>query len=217
YISLVLSLIWLCEVIFGVKIFGRIFSLFGSWGRVKQEINIPKIKFRQVGGLQEAKEELSEVVSYFGNPQAFHQRGAKVPKGILLVGPPGNGKTLLAKALAGECSLPFLFRSGSEFEEMLVGLGARRVRELFQKARSYPQGCIIFIDEIDSIGRRRYSINSNDLTLNQLLTELDGFRPHDNIVILAATNSLSVLDKALLRPGRFDRQILIPPPNLKAR
>ena len=172
-----------------------------------------------MGGLHEAKEELGEVVSYFNNPQTFWQRGAKVPKGILLVGPPGNGKTLLAKALAGECRLPFLFRAGSEFEEMMVGIGARRVRELFQQARSYPQGCIIFIDEIDSIGRKRYSAHPGhaEQTLNQLLSELDGFNPRDNIIILAATNSLKVLDNALLRPGRFDRHILIPPPNLKGR
>ncbi|CAI2198863.1 4779_t:CDS:2, partial [Funneliformis geosporum] len=169
--------------------------------------SVPSIGFKDIGGLQEAKEELGE-------------RGAKVPKGVLLVGPPGNGKTLLAKALAGECHLPFLFRSGSEFEEAVVGMGARRMRELFRQARSYPQGCIVFIDEIDAIGRKRYStsnVSHAEQTLNQLLNELDGFHPRDNIVILAATNSLRVLDSALLRPGRFDRQIFIPLPNLKGR
>ncbi|CAG8611053.1 4113_t:CDS:2, partial [Ambispora gerdemannii] len=162
---------------------------------------------------------------FFGE-ESFSAGGAGVPRtrfkdvgGVLLVGPPGNGKTLLAKALAGECRMPFLFRSGSEFEEAVVGMGARRVRELFRQARSYPQGCIVFIDEIDSIGRKRYSANPghSEQTLNQLLNELDGFHPRDNIIILAATNSLKVLDSALLRPGRFDRQIYIPPPNLKGR
>src|SRR5205814_7555116 len=124
--------------------------------RGKQEVAVvSNVRFKDVGGLQEAKEELGEVVSYFRNPQTFWQRGATVPRGILLSGPPGNGKTLLAKALAGECGLPFLFRSGSEFEEVMVGVGARRMRDLFNKARSLPNGCIIFIDEIDSIGRKR--------------------------------------------------------------
>jgi len=201
---------------FGTNFIGFFTSFFKSDDNQKNII--PNITFNSIGGLQEAKEELREVVDYFRNPQIFWQRGAVVPKGILLVGPPGNGKTLLAKALAGECGLPFLFRAGSEFEEMVVGLGSRRVRELFLKARVHSQGCIIFIDEIDSIGRKRYSANNHtEMTLNQLLNELDGFRPRDNIVIIAATNSLDVLDPALLRPGRFDRQIYIPLPNQKGR
>src|SRR4051812_2524964 len=204
-------------MIFGTNIIGVISYPFRRKGR--KQVTVPGIGFKDVGGLQEAKEELGEVISYFRNPQPFWQRGAKVPKGILLVGPPGNGKTLLAKALAGECRMPFIFRSGSEFEEMMVGMGARRMRELFWQARSHPQGCIIFIDEIDSIGRKRYSANTGhaEQTLNQLLSELDGFHPRDNIIILAATNSLNVLDSALLRPGRFDRKIYISAPNLKGR
>ncbi|KLL02335.1 MAG: cell division protein FtsH [Mycoplasmataceae bacterium RC_NB112A] len=204
---------------FGTNIIGWIFFPFTSFKKGERETNISQIVFKEVGGLTEAKEELGEIVDYFRNPKLFWQQGAKVPKGVLLVGPPGNGKTLLAKALAGECGLPFLFRAGSEFEEMVVGLGARRVRQLFDKARDYPQGCIIFIDEIDSIGRKRYSANTShsEQTLNQLLSEMDGFRPRTNIIVLAATNSLKVLDAALLRPGRFDRQIYIPPPNLKGR
>ena len=217
-VSFIVSLYFI-DMIFGTNFIGFISYPFRNWKKGKGEAGIPGTRFKDVGGLQEAKEELGEVVSYFHNPQSFWQRGAKVPKGVLLVGPPGNGKTLLAKALAGECRLPFLFRSGSEFEEMMVGVGARRMRELFKQARSYPQGCIVFIDEIDSIGRKRYSRNTGhaEQTLNQLLNELDGFHPRDNVVILAATNSLKVLDSALLRPGRFDRQIYIPLPNLKGR
>ncbi|RHZ35513.1 AAA family ATPase [endosymbiont GvMRE of Glomus versiforme] len=208
------------DIIFGTNFINLITYPFRTFKDNNQRINtISNIKFKNVGGLHEAKEELKEIVSYFHNPQLFWQRGAVVPKGILLVGPPGNGKTLLAKSLAGECNLPFLFRAGSEFEEALVGTGARRVRSLFEKARSYPQGCIIFIDEIDSIGYKRYSMNTNhtEQTLNQLLNELDGFKPRDNIIIVAATNSLKVLDKSLIRPGRFDRQIYIPLPNSKGR
>lgn len=211
--------LFLIDKIFNTNITGRLFSLFSTffWGDSRHRVVISSFSFQEIGGCQEAKEELREVISYFHNPEPFHQYGAKIPKGFLLVGPPGNGKTLLAKALAGECRLPFLFRSGSEFEEMLVGLGARRMRELFAEARSYPDGCIIFIDELDSIGKKRHTHNSNDLTLNQLLNELDGFSPRGKIVILAATNKLQVLDSALLRPGRFDRQIYISLPNFKGR
>jgi len=216
-ISIVFSL-WVSDMFFSTNFTGILFYPFKNWKKGAQESSIPHLKFKDIGGLNEAKEELAEIVTYFHNPQIFWQRGATVPKGILLVGPPGNGKTLLAKAVAGECKLPFIFRSGSDFEEMVVGLGSRRIRELFQQARSYQQGCIIFIDEIDSIGRKRYSANNHtELTLNQLLNELDGFRSRENIVILAATNTLNVLDSALLRPGRFDRQIYIPLPNQKGR
>jgi ATP-dependent metalloprotease FtsH len=174
--------------------------------------------FRDVNGLKEVKQELGEIVEYFRNPKIFHKVGAKVPKGIILSGPPGNGKTLLAKSLAGECNVPFIFKSGSEFEEMVVGLGSLRVRELFEEARSYEEGCIIFIDEIDSIGKKRYSKDSHtELTLNQLLNELDGFRQREKVIVIAATNNIEVLDKALLRPGRFDRKIYVPNPNLETR
>ena len=217
-LSIIVSLYFI-DIIFGTNICGLLAYPFRIWKSGGERTSVPLLGFKDVGGLHEAKEELNEIVSYFRNPQLFWQRGAKVPKGILLVGPPGNGKTLLAKALAGECGLPFLARSGSEFEEMMVGVGARRVRDLFQQARSFNQGCIIFIDEIDSVGRKRYSANTNhtELTLNQLLSELDGFHSRDNIIILAATNSLRILDSALLRPGRFDRQIYIPLPNIKGR
>ena len=205
-------------MMFSTNLTGILAYPFKNWKKSTQESNISQITFKDIGGLHEAKEELAEIVTYFRDPQAFWRQGATIPKGFLLVGPPGNGKTLLARAVAGECKLPFVFRSGSDFEEMVVGLGSRRVRELFQQARSYQQGCIIFIDEIDSIGRKRYSGNNHtELTLNQLLNELDGFRPRENIIILAATNSLNVLDGALLRPGRFDRQIYISLPNQKGR
>jgi len=216
-ISIIISL-WVIDMMFSTNFTGILAYPFKNWKKSAQESNISQITFKDVGGLHEAKEELAEIVTYFRNPQAFWQQGATIPKGFLLVGPPGNGKTMLAKAVAGECKLPFIFRSGSDFEEMVVGLGSRRVRELFQQARSYPQGCIIFIDEIDSIGRKRYSGNNHtELTLNQLLNELDGFRPRENIIILAATNALNVLDSALLRPGRFDRQIYISLPNQNGR
>ncbi|CAH1760568.1 12942_t:CDS:2 [Entrophospora sp. SA101] len=179
------------------------------------------VRFKDIGGLEEAKEELQEIITYFRNPQIFWKQGAQIPKGILLVGPPGNGKTLLAKALAGECKLPFIYRSAPEFEKGIVGWGAADIRNTFALARKYAQekgGCFIFVDEIDAIaGKRHQSIHSHHETLNQLLNELDGFSPRENVIFLAATNSLNTLDPALLRPGRFDRHIYIPLPNFKER
>lgn len=182
-----------------------------------------KTKFNDVAGSEEAKNELKEVVRFLKNPESFNKLGATVPKGVLLGGPPGTGKTLLAKAIAGESGTPFLKISGSQFVELLVGVGASRVRELFEKARSL-KPCIIFIDEIDAIARTRAGTNSmgggtdeREQTLNQILTEMDGFESDTGVVVLAATNRIEILDPALKRPGRFDRQITVGNPNLKER
>jgi cell division protease FtsH len=182
-----------------------------------------KIKFEDVAGNEEAKEELKEVVKFLKDPESFAKLGASVPKGVLLGGPPGTGKTLLAKAIAGEAGTPFLKVSGSQFVELLVGVGAARVRELFDKARSLKPS-IIFIDEIDSIARTRSGNNSmgggndeREQTLNQILTEMDGFSTDTGIVVIAASNRIDILDPAIKRPGRFDRQITISNPNLKER
>lgn len=181
-----------------------------------------KVSFEDVAGLQEAKAEVEEVVEFLKTPEKFTNLGGSLPKGVLLVGPPGTGKTLLAKATAGEADVPFFSLSGSDFVEMFVGVGAARVRDLFKQAKEKAP-CIIFIDEIDSIGRTRgkgMQMNSNDErenTLNQLLSEMDGFNSDKGVIIMAATNRPDVLDSALLRPGRFDRQILIDKPDLKGR
>ena len=179
-----------------------------------------KIKFKDVAGLDEEKEELIEIVDFLKKPEKFTKMGAKVPRGVLLYGKPGTGKTLIAKAIAGEADVPFISMSGSEFIEMFAGLGASRVRKLFEKARKLAP-CIVFIDEIDAIGARRTSNSGaeteNNQTLNQLLVEMDGFSSEETIIVLAATNRPEMLDKALLRPGRFDRQITIPTPDLKGR
>lgn len=180
-----------------------------------------KITFKDVAGVEEAKEELQEVVEFLKNPQKFTKLGARIPKGILLVGPPGTGKTLLAKAIAGEAGVPFFSISGSDFVEMFVGVGAARVRDLFQQAKSHAP-CIIFIDEIDAVGRMRGAglgggHDEREQTLNQLLVEMDGFDTAEGIVVIAATNRPDILDPALLRPGRFDRQVVVPPPDVHGR
>lgn len=177
--------------------------------------------FKEVAGAKEAKEELQEVVEFLRFPKKFHELGAKIPRGVLLLGAPGTGKTLLARSVAGEAQVPFFHMSGSEFVEMFVGVGASRVRSLFEKAKKSAP-CIVFIDEIDAVGRRRGSglggsHDEREQTLNQILVEMDGFEPTQNIIVIAATNRPDVLDPALLRPGRFDRRVMIDLPDLKDR
>jgi cell division protease FtsH len=181
----------------------------------------PKITFKDVAGLHEAKEEMLEIVDFLKEPKKFTKMGAKVPKGVLLVGPPGCGKTLMAKAISGEAKVPFFSVSGSEFVEMFVGVGASRVRDLFSQAKKFAPA-LIFVDEIDAVGRQRGAglgggHDEREQTLNQLLVEMDGFDPHVGIIIIAATNRPDVLDPALLRPGRFDRQIVVDMPNSTER
>src|SRR5690606_31942728 len=193
---------------------GQIFSIGKSRAKLFDEKNDVKVTFQNVAGLEGAKEEVQEIVDFLKNPDKYTSLGGKIPKGALLVGPPGTGKTLLAKAVAGEAKVPFFSLSGSDFVEMFVGVGASRVRDLFKQAKEKSPS-IIFIDEIDAVGRARGKNNmtgANDErenTLNQLLTEMDGFGGNSNVIVLAATNRADVLDKALLRPGRFDRQIYV--------
>jgi cell division protease FtsH len=177
--------------------------------------------FDDVAGIEEAKEELQEVVTFLKKPERFNAIGAKIPRGVLLIGPPGTGKTMLAKAIAGEAGVPFFSISGSEFVEMFVGVGASRVRDLFKKAKENSP-CIVFIDEIDAVGRQRGAgigggNDEREQTLNQLLTEMDGFEGNSGVIVIAATNRPDVLDSALLRPGRFDRQVTVDLPSYKGR
>ena len=198
-------------------------GMMGGFGKSKAKVYMEKqtgVTFKDVAGQDEAKESLQEIIDFLHNPQKYTAIGAKLPKGALLVGSPGTGKTLLAKAVAGEADVPFFSISGSEFVEMFVGMGASRVRDLFQQAAKVAP-CIIFIDEIDAVGRsrdNRFGSNSEqEQTLNQLLSEIDGFESSKGIVCLAATNRPEILDKALLRPGRFDRRIIVDRPNLQGR
>ncbi|MCL2766583.1 MAG: ATP-dependent zinc metalloprotease FtsH [Peptococcaceae bacterium] len=195
-----------------------------SFGKSKAKLQSDekkKVTFADVAGAEEIKEELEEIVEFLKSPRKYHDLGAKIPKGVLLFGPPGTGKTLLARAVAGEAGVPFFSISGSDFVEMFVGVGASRVRDLFEKAKKNAP-CIVFVDEIDAVGRQRGAglgggHDEREQTLNQLLVEMDGFAPNEGIIILAATNRPDILDPALLRPGRFDRQVVVEAPDVNGR
>src|SRR5512145_601603 len=195
-----------------------------SFGKSKAKLSSSaqkKVTFRDVAGADEAKEELQEIIEFLKEPQKFQKLGGRIPKGVLLMGPPGTGKTLLARAVAGEANVPFFSISGSDFVEMFVGVGASRVRDLFEQGKKNAP-CIVFIDEIDAVGRHRGAglgggHDEREQTLNQLLVEMDGFESNDGVILIAATNRPDVLDPALLRPGRFDRQVVVPRPDVKGR
>ncbi len=196
---------------------GGVFSVGKSKAMLFDKNNSDKVTFKDVAGLSEAKTEIEEIVEFLKNPSRYTHLGGKIPKGALLVGPPGTGKTLLAKAVAGEADVPFFSMSGSDFVEMFVGVGASRVRDLFRQAKEKAP-CIVFIDEIDAVGRAGMGGNDErENTLNQLLTEMDGFGSNSGVIILAATNRADILDKALMRAGRFDRQIYVDLPDLPDR
>src|SRR5438552_1145177 len=204
---------------------GNVQGVLGSFGRSRARRYEPsgdRVTFADVAGIDEAKDELTEVVDFLRHPEKYQRLGGRIPHGVLLSGPPGTGKTLLARAVAGEANAPFFSLAASEFVEAIVGVGASRVRDLFAQAKADPPS-IVFIDELDAIGRSRASsatFGANDereQTLNQILTEMDGFQPNQNVVVLAATNRPEVLDPALLRPGRFDRRVTVSPPDKVGR
>tara|TARA_Y100001968_G_scaffold10981_1_gene9192 strand:- start:1308 stop:3035 length:1728 start_codon:yes stop_codon:yes gene_type:complete len=219
-----LTLIFILSLSFLIKRSSKLINNMQSFSRRSSQIkedDIQKFTFDDVAGLNEESDELKEIVTFLQNPQSLIDLGAKTPKGVLLVGPPGTGKTLLARAIAGEANVPFFSTSASEFVEMFVGVGASRVRDLFNTAKS-KSPCIVFIDEIDSIGRQRGAgigggNDEREQTLNQLLTEMDGFEANNGVIVIAATNRPDVLDQALIRPGRFDRRIYISLPDRRAR
>lgn len=223
FVTIFSNLFTLLPTILLVILFVMLFKMqgLGDKGKVYDaETTKSRITFDDVAGLEEEKREMIEIVDFLKNPDRFYEMGAKIPRGVLLCGKPGTGKTLIAKAIAGEANVPFISMSGSEFIEMFAGLGASRVRKLFEKAKKIAP-CIVFIDEIDAVGSRRTSNSGaeseNNQTLNQLLVEMDGFDTDETIIVLAATNRPEMLDKALLRPGRFDRQINIALPDLNGR
>lgn len=226
--SLIINSLPILVLIFLIFIFMRQLQVGGgkamSFGKSKAKMlneNQSKFTFKDVAGVDEAKEELEEIVEFLKDPKKFTKLGGRIPKGVLLVGPPGTGKTILAKAIAGEAGVPFFTISGSDFVEMFVGVGASRVRDLFDQAKKHAP-CIVFIDEIDAVGRHRGAglgggHDEREQTLNQLLVEMDGFEANEGVILIAATNRADVLDPALLRPGRFDRRVIVPKPDLKGR
>ena len=222
---------WVIPLVVLVGIWGFFFRRMGgaeggvmSFARSRAKIYADdevKVRFTDVAGVDEAEDELKEIVEFLKNPKKYTNLGGRIPKGVLLVGPPGTGKTLLARAVAGEAHVPFFSLSGSEFVEMFVGVGAARIRDLFQQAEAKAP-CIVFIDELDALGKARVqspigSHEEREQTLNQLLAEMDGFDSRKGVIIMAATNRPEVLDPALLRPGRFDRQVLVDKPDVKGR
>jgi len=220
----IFALIWFF-VFRQIRAAGGGIGMLGNFGRSRHRVTSPehvKTTFKDVAGIDEAKQEVTEIIEFLKNPKKFQRLGGRIPRGVLLVGEPGTGKTLLARAIAGEASVPFFSISGSDFVEMFVGVGASRVRDLFRQAKENSP-CIIFLDEIDAVGRRRgggFTTGGHDereQTLNAILVEMDGFDTNDQVIVIAATNRADVLDPALARPGRFDRQISVPLPDLNGR
>ncbi len=217
----ILMAVWFMFIIRNMQAGGNKALSFGKSKARLLSANTKKVTFSEVAGMDEAKAEVQEIIEILKDPQKFQKLGGKIPKGVLLVGPPGTGKTLLARAIAGEAGVPFLSISGSDFVEMFVGVGASRVRDLFEQGKKQAP-CIIFIDEIDAVGRHRGAglgggHDEREQTLNQLLVEMDGFESNEGVILIAATNRPDVLDPALLRPGRFDRQVVIPRPDVNGR
>ncbi|UCD00337.1 MAG: AAA family ATPase, partial [Phycisphaerales bacterium] len=225
YLLPILILLGFFYFFFARNLRGGAGGMLMSFGRSRHKVHGKdrvKVTCKDVAGIEEAKDEVGEIIEFLKSPKKFERLGGRIPRGVLLIGPPGCGKTLLAKAIAGEADVPFFSISGSDFVEMFVGVGASRVRDLFKQAKDNSP-CIIFLDEVDAIGRRRGASfvggghDEREQTLNAILVEMDGFDTNDQVIVIAATNRADILDQALTRPGRFDRQVIVPLPDLKGR